>query len=248
MVTHLINIAIAFASTLISTTAFAPIQRADLPLHSVVVSYSAPSRAPARGCQSGRFSVGLFMAEDPEIKKESILDRITGPKLFKTVTNWNGIHSVPLVPLRILTGLLMIHHGSEGGVGPANFGTPEFQGFVDFIMKPQFGFLPGSPEIWAAIHDYAEFYGGIFFALGFLTRPAALSLLVTMLSAVYFHLSASGSQGFPLGHVSNYSYDFEEPLLYALKILVFWFNGAGPLSIDSLIYDAISNEETEGEE
>jgi hypothetical protein len=29
---------------------------------------------------------------------------------------------------------------------------------------------------------------------------------------------------------------------------VFWFNGAGPLSIDSLIYDAISNEEREGEE
>ncbi len=34
--------------------------------------------------------------------------------LEQTVTNWNGIHSVPLVPLRILTGLLMIHHGSEG--------------------------------------------------------------------------------------------------------------------------------------
>jgi hypothetical protein len=30
MVTHLINIAIALASTLISTTAFAPIQRADI--------------------------------------------------------------------------------------------------------------------------------------------------------------------------------------------------------------------------
>jgi|AntRauTorckE5430_2_1112549.scaffolds.fasta_scaffold08139_2 hypothetical protein len=107
----LINIAIALASTLISTTAFASLQRADVPLHSVVVSCSAPSRTPARGCQSSRFSVGLFMAEDPEVKKEGILDRITGPKLFKTVTNWNGIHSVPLVPLRILTGLLMIHHG-----------------------------------------------------------------------------------------------------------------------------------------
>ena len=47
-------------------------------------------------------------------KKETTWDRITGPKLFKTVTNWNGIHSVPLVPLRVLTGALMIHHGSEG--------------------------------------------------------------------------------------------------------------------------------------
>jgi hypothetical protein len=54
------------------------------------------------------------MAADPGTKKETFIDRLTGPKLFKTVTNWNGIHSVPLVPLRILTGLLMIHHGSEG--------------------------------------------------------------------------------------------------------------------------------------
>ena len=56
----------------------------------------------------------LEMAADPEAKKETTWDRITGPKLFKTVTNWSGIHSVPLVPLRILTGMLMIHHGSEG--------------------------------------------------------------------------------------------------------------------------------------
>lgn len=181
--------------------------------------------------------------EDGEGKKETTWDRLTGPKLFKTVTNWEGIHSVPLVPLRIATGLLMIHHGSEGGIGPANFGTPEFQGFVDYIIKPYFSFLPGSPEFWSAIHDYAEFYGGILFALGLFTRPAALSLLVTMLSAVYFHLSSTGLQGFPLGHVSNYSYDFEEPLLYSLIFLTFWFNGAGPLSVDSVIYDAISDEQ-----
>mmetsp|Transcript_20051 Transcript_20051/g.23961 ORF Transcript_20051/g.23961 Transcript_20051/m.23961 type:complete len:248 (-) Transcript_20051:560-1303(-) len=189
--------------------------------------------------------VPLKMSTDDETEeKESTWDRLTGPKLFKTVTNWEGIHSVPLVPLRIITGLLMIHHGSEGGVFPANFGTPEFQGFVDFIVKPYFGFLPvGSPEFYAGVHDYVEFYGGIFFALGFLTRPAALSLLGTMLGAVYFHLSATGLQGFPLGHVPSYSYDFEEPLLYCLIFLTFWFNGAGPLSVDSIIYEQISSED-----
>ena len=98
------------------------------------------------------------------------------------------------------------------------------------------------------IHDYVDFFGSAFFAVGFLTRPAMLSLLVTMGSAVYFHLSAVGSQGFPLGHVSNYSYDFEEPLLYSLIFLMFWFNGAGPLSVDSIIYSNISNEEEEEEE
>lgn len=119
----------------------------------------------------------------------------------------------------------------------------EFQGFVDYLVKPYFGFLPGSPELWSAIHDYAEFYGGILLAIGLLTRPAALSLLVTMMGAVYFHLASVGAQGFPLGHVSNYSYDFEEPTLYALICLLFWFNGAGPLSVDSIIYQAIGNEE-----
>lgn len=185
----------------------------------------------------------LLMAVDPDsdnVTKETSWDRIAGPKLFKTVTNWNGIHSVPLVPLRILTGLLMIHHGSEGGLLPANFGTAEFQGFMDYIMVPYFGFLPGSLEFWAAMHDYVEFFGGIFLSIGFLTRPVALSLLGTMLSAVYFHLSSTGTQGFPFGHVSNYSYDFEEPLLYALIFSLFWFNGSGPLSIDSIIYKNIA--------
>jgi len=140
---------------------------------------------------------------------------------------------VPLVPLRIMTGLLMIHHGSEGGILPANIDSEQFQGFVDYIVKPYFGFLPGSPVLWSAVHDYIEYFGGICFLLGFLTRPAALSLLLTMMGAVYFHLSSTGLQGFPLGHVPNYSYDFEEPTLYALIFLMFWFNGAGKFKLQS---------------
>lgn len=175
--------------------------------------------------------------------KETTLDRLTGPKLFKTVTETKGIHAVPLVPLRVLTGVLMIHHGSEGGFLPANFGTPGFDGFVDYIVKPYFGFLPGDPAFWSAIHDYAEFWGGVLFAAGFLTRPAACTLLVTMLAAVYFHLASTGAQGFPFGHVENYSYNFEEPTLYALIFLLFFFNGAGPLSVDSIIYEKIKQED-----
>lgn len=72
------------------------------------------SIALARSPVVTKSHVHLRMTTDPDTKKETTWDRITGPKLFKTVTNWNGIHSVPLVPLRILTGLLMIHHGSEG--------------------------------------------------------------------------------------------------------------------------------------
>jgi len=175
--------------------------------------------------------------------KESTLDRLTGPKLFKTVTETKGIHAVPLVPLRVLTGLLMIHHGSEGGFWPANYGSPVFDGFVDYIVKPYFGFLPGDPALWSAIHDYAEFWGGVLFAIGLLTRPAALTLLGTMLAAVYFHVASTGWQGAPFGHVENYSYNFEEPTLYAIIFLLYFFNGAGPLSVDSIIYEQVKNED-----
>lgn len=133
--------------------------------------------------------------------KETTLDRLTGPKLFKTVTRTEGIHAVPLVPLRVFTGILMIHHGSEGGFWPANYGTPGFDGFVDFIVKPYFSFLPGDPQLWSALHDYAEFWGGALFAIGLLTRPAAATLFGTMCAAVYFHVASTGWQGAPFGHV-----------------------------------------------
>ena len=177
-------------------------------------------RMRARGKE---FVSRLYMSN--EIKKETTWERMTGPKLFKSVEKIDGIHSVPLVPLRILTGLLMIHHGSEGGIFPANFNTPEFQGFIDYIIKPYFSFLPGPPELWSALHDCVEFFGGACFTIGFLTRPASLLLFGTMISAVYFHLSSTGLQGFPFGHVPNYSYDFEEPTLYAFIFFLFWFNG-----------------------
>ena len=126
------------------------------------------------------------------------------------------------------------HHGSEGGFWPANFGTPGFDGFVDFIVKPYFGFLPGDPALWSAVHDYIEFWGGVFVAVGFLTRPSAALLFVTMLGAVYFHLASTGLQGFPFGHVDNYSYNWEEPALYALIYLTFVVTGAGAFSVDEL--------------
>jgi hypothetical protein len=79
-----------------------------------VTSFTTLNTLAVRQTLSHARNTNLAMAADPERKKETTWDRITGPKLFKTVTNWEGIHAVPLVPLRIMTGLLMIHHGSEG--------------------------------------------------------------------------------------------------------------------------------------
>ena len=144
---------------------------------------------------------------------EQLVDGIAdvGPNVFGTdeAVADSDLGSV-ITPLRIASGILMIHHGSEGGVLPANFGTPEFDGFVDYIVKPYFAFLPGEPALWSAVHDYIEFWGGAFLVVGLLTRPSSFLLCLTMVCAVYFHLASTGLQGFPLGHVENYSYNFEE--------------------------------------
>ena len=54
----------------------------------------------------------------------------------------------------------------------------------------------------------------VLFRIGF---HDGLTILVQyQLFAVYFHLASSGLEGFPLGHVKNYSYNFEEPVQTAI--------------------------------
>ena len=38
-------------------------------------------------------------------------------------------------------------------------------------------------------------------------------------------------------------YDGQEPALYAVIFLLFFINGAGPLSVDEAIYDAIKSDD-----
>jgi len=113
------------------------------------------------GPGTSRPPMRVHMAAKPAIslraEGESTLDKITGPKLFKSVKKLEGVHTVPVTLLRVASGVLMIHHGSEGGFWPANFGTPGFDGFVDFIVKPYFGFLP--------VH--------LHFGLQFMTMPSS---------------------------------------------------------------------------
>ena len=106
---------------------------------------TAPASIGHRGGPS--LSSQLSMAADPEAKKETTWDRITGPKLFKTVTNWNGIHSVPLVPLRILTGMLMIHHGSEGTFC-CSLLLRFISCFTEFVLFP--------PRQFECLHPYGK--------------------------------------------------------------------------------------------
>jgi putative oxidoreductase len=161
--------------------------------------------------------------------------------IFEPVSRLEEGLTLPITTLRVTAGSMMIHHGSEGGFWPGNTESEGFKGFTEGVIAPFFGFLPGSPEFWSLFHDYAEFWGGVCLVIGLCTRPAAFLLFLVMLAAVSFHLRLTGLQGFPFGHVDNFSYDWEEPALYAFIFLLFARYGPGRLSADAALYEQIGS-------
>ena len=97
-------------------------------------------------------------------------------------------------------------------------------------LPPPEGMLAGveamgfpAPVVFAWAAALAEFLGGLFIALGFLTRPSAIFLAFTMLVAAF---GAHGSDPFGKKELS---------LLYFFITLIFIIRGSGRLSVDGLI-------------
>ncbi len=120
--------------------------------------------------------------------------------------------------LRIGVSVMMIHHGLE------KFQDP--QGFAEFVVGKYFAFLPGNPIVWTFAAAATQIICPIGLAIGIFARVSALGLMSTMLFAVYFHLSDTGLEGFPLAVVENHNYTFELSAIYAL--IFFYFVCAGP--------------------
>ncbi len=125
--------------------------------------------------------------------------------------------SYPMI--RFFTGLILMPHGAQklfgsfGGKGLA--GTAE--GFGTYL-----GLEPGM--LFAVLVGFTEFFGGLFLAVGFLTRPAAVAITVLMCSAILLvHLP----NGFFWGQGG-----YEYPLLWGLVALALAFRGGGELSVD----------------
>ena len=124
-----------------------------------------------------------------------------------------GFQSVWLV-VRVLAGLLMIHNGLDK--------LADIQGFADNVVT--FIGLP-YPVFFTYCAAYIEIVGAVLLTVGLLPRLSALSLFLTMLVAIYFHLKGNGLQIPPL----------ETASLYALFYLLFLVNGAGIFSLDALL-------------
>jgi len=123
--------------------------------------------------------------------------------------------------LRIPVGVIFAAHGSQKLFGW--FGGYGLEGTGKWMASV--GIEPGL--LMAALSGSAEFFGGLLLIVGLLTRPAALTLTVTMLVAIFSVHIHNGL------FMSNNGYEFALALLAGVVSLV--LSGGGRASIDSLI-------------
>lgn len=142
--------------------------------------------------------------------------RLIIPALGPLYGRLSGL-SYPMI--RFFTGLILVPHGAQklfgwfGGSGLEATGSS---------LASNLGLEPGL--LFALLVGLTEFFGGLFLAVGFLTRPSALAIAVVMAVAVFaVHLP----NGFFWG-AGGYEY----PLLWGLVALALAFRGGGALSLD----------------
>jgi putative oxidoreductase len=130
---------------------------------------------------------------------------------------YSSLHEIVETLLRVAAGGILAVHGAQKIGNP--FGAAE--------MVEGLGFYPGA--LWSLLLSCTEFFGGIFIALGFLTRPAAFAGLIVLLVTVWFHWVTMG-QGFS---------GAEKSILWSAMLAFFAIRGANRHSLDARIGKAL---------
>ena len=133
---------------------------------------------------------------------------------------WQALAPAPDVLVRVTAGLLLVPHGAQKLFGW--FGGHGLEGTAMWLES--IGFAPGL--LFALAIGALEFFGGLMLALGLLTRPVALAVLVFMVQAFFVHL--------PMGYAWNQG-GFEMPLFWGLIALAVLIRGGGRYSLDRAI-------------
>lgn len=132
--------------------------------------------------------------------------------LFKTTHENSIFNEGSMTLLRVAAGILMAGLHGMGKVPPSE----QLIGGVTGLGFP-------APVLFAWAAGLSELLGGIFLAIGFLTRPSAILLAITMLTAAFgVHMADPWS-------VKELSF------LYLVIATVFAVRGAGRWSFDNLI-------------
>ena len=121
--------------------------------------------------------------------------------------------------LRVIVGLPLIPHGYGKVVGVYNSGLESLAGYADTVGEIGLPF----PMAWVVTLVLLETLGAVSLALGFLTRPIAVAIVVFMIIA--------GTQ------VNNETYwwwmgGYEMPLMWGSLALILVFVGGGKYSLD----------------
>lgn len=133
--------------------------------------------------------------------------------VFSKLDQWK-VYSIPL--LRVVVGVVFVMHGWQKVFV---YGLDGVSGMMGQLGIPL-------PELSAAMAMGTELLGGIALIIGLGTRFASVGLAFTMVVAL---VTAHSSGGFFLPNGAEYV------LTLLAAILAILLNGAGPLSIDSLI-------------
>ena len=126
-----------------------------------------------------------------------------------------SLHDIVETIMRVVAGGALVTHGYTKILNP--FGA---SGMVEGI-----GLFPGPAGFWSLMLSVTEFFGGIFIALGFLTRIWALGGFIVLMTTVYFHwiLQDQGWAG------------SEKSVIWASVMLFFVIRGANRHSVDAKI-------------
>jgi len=177
----------------------------------------------------GTTQLNAFRFGDPatseanvETMEESTFSNEVENTLIEPITD------VSITALRVLTCALMIHHGIDK--------IDNVQGFSTNVVAKFFGFLPGDPSFWTLSAAATQVAGSGLLTIGFLSRPVALSMSMTMITAVVFHLLNTGIEGFPLGVVPQHSYNYELAAMYVAVLTYFSVSGGGKYSVDEQVF------------
>ncbi len=132
--------------------------------------------------------------------------------LFAITPEKSILNETAMTLLRVAAGLLMAGLHGSGKIPPSDK-LIEGVGALGFP----------APVVFAWLAGLAELLGGIFLAVGFLTRPSALFMGVTMFVAAFGR------------HIAD-PWDVKElAVLYLCIAIVFLFRGAGRFSVDRFI-------------
>lgn len=150
-----------------------------------------------------------------QLTKEYVMNNTTFQRLIGTQAGWG-----PLA-LRLAAGIIFVAHGAQKLFGW--FGGHGLEGTAGWMAS--IGLEPGLPM--AVLAGSAEFFGGLALIVGFLVRPAAFVLSITMLVAIF---AVHWSNGL---FMANNGYEFALSLL-AIGISLF-VSGGGKVSVDDYL-------------